>query len=159
MKIITEPYSRQDFDAVLALFYETVHQVNCADYSQAQLDAWAPKEADAGRHKGELTAFAVWDGGAYFDCLFVRPAYLRRGIATSLADLVEAAAKSKGEHILQAHVSLTAYPFFKQRGYVVTRRQRVCRALKMRGSPQASYAAAPYVLSASPYMAKRQLRL
>ena len=86
MKIITEPYSRQDFDAVLALFYETVHQVNCADYSQAQLDAWAPKEADAGRHKGELTAFAVWDGGAYFDCLFVRPAYLRRGIATSLAD-------------------------------------------------------------------------
>lgn len=141
MKTTIEPYSPQDFDAVLALFYETVHQVNCADYSQAQLDAWAPKEADVGRwhrvlsqpawvsrHKGELTAFAVWDGGAYFDCLFVHPAYLRRGIATSLADRVEAAAKRKGERSLQAHASLTAYPFFKQRGYVVTRRQQVCRA-------------------------------
>ncbi len=40
----------QPFDAVplAALFYQTVHTVNRRDYTEKQLDAWAPKDIDLG---------------------------------------------------------------------------------------------------------------
>src|SRR6267154_3792828 len=31
---------------IYQLFYETVHYVNARDYSEAQLDAWAPKRSN-----------------------------------------------------------------------------------------------------------------
>lgn len=38
----------QPFDAapLAALFYQTVHTVNRRDYTEKQLDAWAPKDID-----------------------------------------------------------------------------------------------------------------
>ncbi|MEE0435288.1 MAG: hypothetical protein UDB11_07775 [Peptococcaceae bacterium] len=39
-------YSENDLEAVLTLFYDTVHTVNACDYTPAQCDAWAPKLAD-----------------------------------------------------------------------------------------------------------------
>ena len=34
-------YAPEDLKQILKLFYDTVHTVNAADYSRAQLDAWA----------------------------------------------------------------------------------------------------------------------
>lgn len=36
-------YLPEDIEQILKLFYNTVHMVNAADYSPAQLDAWRPK--------------------------------------------------------------------------------------------------------------------
>lgn len=37
-------YKASDIEEVVSLFYETVHKVNSKDYSQVQLDVWAPLE-------------------------------------------------------------------------------------------------------------------
>ena len=42
-------YRPSDCGAMAALFYDTVHKVNAADYTPAQLDAWAPREMDGER--------------------------------------------------------------------------------------------------------------
>ena len=36
-------YQRSDVREIMQLFWDTVHTVNRADYSEQQLDAWAPK--------------------------------------------------------------------------------------------------------------------
>lgn len=40
------PYRPSDCGAMAALFYDTVHSVNAADYSPQQLDAWASGQVD-----------------------------------------------------------------------------------------------------------------
>ena len=39
-------YTPADCQRTAALFYNTVHAVACRDYSQEQLDAWAPDDRD-----------------------------------------------------------------------------------------------------------------
>ena len=38
------PYSPKDLEELYQLFYETVHRINCKDYTPEQVGAWAPKE-------------------------------------------------------------------------------------------------------------------
>ena len=60
----------QPFDAapLAALFYQTVHTVNRRDYTEKQLDAWAPKDIDLRAWDRSLqvhhTLVAVEDGCA-----------------------------------------------------------------------------------------------
>lgn len=44
--IHVRPYRSQDCAATAALFHDTVHAVNARDYTQEQLDAWAPAGRD-----------------------------------------------------------------------------------------------------------------
>jgi len=37
-------YCSEDWKEVVSLFYETVHSVNSADYTEEQLDAWVPED-------------------------------------------------------------------------------------------------------------------
>lgn len=37
-------FQDSDVHQIVLLFFETVHSVNLKDYSQAQLDAWAPEK-------------------------------------------------------------------------------------------------------------------
>ncbi len=34
--------TRQDASEIMKLFYETIHAINIRDYSQEQVNAWAP---------------------------------------------------------------------------------------------------------------------
>lgn len=128
------PYTPQDLEAILALFYRTVHTVNARHYAPEQLDAWADGKPDAGRWdtslrshhslvawlEGELVGFADMDETGYLDRLFVHWKYQRRGVATALCDRLE------GESSLSrftTHASVTARPFFEKRGYRVVKEQ------------------------------------
>ncbi|MFR2157064.1 MAG: GNAT family N-acetyltransferase [Evtepia gabavorous] len=99
----------QPFDAVplAALFYQTVHTVNRRDYTEKQLDAWAPKDIDLGVWDRSLqvhhTLVAVEDGCAvgfgdidsntgYLDRLYVHKGPPGHGNATALCDRLEASA-------------------------------------------------------------------
>ena len=130
----------QPFDAVplAALFYQTVHTVNRRDYTEKQLDAWAPKDIDLGAWDRSLqahhTLVAVEDGCAvgfgdidsntgYLDRLYVHKDHQGMGIATALCDRLEASAAGP----LVTHASLTARSFFEKRGYRVLRAQQVER--------------------------------
>jgi putative acetyltransferase len=39
-------YEIGDTEQIVKLFYDTIHEVNIRDYTQAQVDAWAPADMD-----------------------------------------------------------------------------------------------------------------
>lgn len=43
-KIEIRDYRLEDAKALMDIFYNTIHKVNIKDYTQAQVDAWAPDE-------------------------------------------------------------------------------------------------------------------
>lgn len=49
-------YQSDDLKEILALFHETVHAVNIADYTKEQCDAWAPEKPDEIRWNKILSA-------------------------------------------------------------------------------------------------------
>ena len=132
------PYRPSDLPAVLGLFYDTVHSVNCGDYTPEQLDAWADGRPDPERwnqsllshhtlvavEDGLLVGFGDMDGTGYLDRLYVHRDYLRRGVATALCDALE---RRLSHGVFTTHASITARPFFEGRGYTVLRPQTVYR--------------------------------
>lgn len=132
------PYSPRYFQAVLQLFYDTVHTVNARDYSPNQLQAWAPREPDRHRwetklaqsmgvvalENGRVVGIATLAGTAEFDLLYVHPQHQRRGIAGMLAQRIEREAQSRGSSFLFTEASITAKGFFERRGYQVAAAQR-----------------------------------
>lgn len=131
------PYQSTDLSALPALFYKTVHTSCAADYTPAQLDAWAPAEPDvprwADRFSREIVLVAEETGtplgfasldGAVLDLLYVRPDVQRQGVATVLCDFLEWLCPAPR---ITVHASKTARPFFELRGYRVLRARQVER--------------------------------
>lgn len=132
-------YEPEDLGQITALFYDTVHAVNAADYAPEQLDAWADGAPDLDRWNASLLAhhslvavegrdlivgFGDIDGTGYLDRLYVHKDRQGLGIATALCDRLERAVDAP---VLTTHASITARPFFEGRGYRVLREQRVER--------------------------------
>lgn len=131
-------YRSSDLREIVELFYDTVHTVNAGDYTPEQLNAWAdgsPDLAEWGRSLLEHIAFVAEDGGGivgfgdidpsgYLDRLYVHKDCQRRGVATALCDALEGAVNA--ERII-THASITAKPFFEERGYQVAWEQQVLR--------------------------------
>lgn len=128
-------YRESDCEAIVCLFYDTVHNINIRDYSEDQLNVWAPKSADfEGWNKSLLgsqtllaeienvvVGFGNIDSTGYLECLFVHKSHQGEGIATALCDTLEATTKG----VITTHASMTAKPFFKNRGYKSVRKQVV----------------------------------
>ena len=148
LAVTLRPYRPDDCPALAALFYQTVHTVNAAHYTPAQLDAWAPAggpdlAAWDESFRAHLTLIAELDGKlagfgdmdtacGYLDRLYVHKDFQGRGVATALCGALEQAAAGP----VTTHASVTARPFFARRGYRVLRAQQVER----RGVRLANYA-------------------
>ena len=114
--------TQADLPAVLNLFRTSVHTLCRADYTPAQLSAWAPADTDEApwarrlqcqtfllaEEDGDLMGFASLEGD-YLDLLYVHPRHARRGVGTVLCDALER--QCTGQRIT-VHASLTARPFF-----------------------------------------------
>lgn len=132
------PYENADCQAMARLFYDTVHTVNAADYTPAQLDAWATGQVDimawdasflahhtlVAVENNEIIGFADMDDTGYLDRLYVHYAHQREGVATALCDALEEASSAEK---FSTHASITARPFFEKRGYRVVKEQQVER--------------------------------
>lgn len=132
------PYQKEDLKQILRLFYETVHHVNAKDYTKEQLNAWADGNANEevwNEHLtqnntlvyvrcGEIIGFADMEKDGYLDHLYVHKDYQHVGIATKLCDLLE---KQSSTKMFSTHASITAKPFFLNRGYYVVKEQQVER--------------------------------
>ena len=106
--------------------------------SRQQMDVWATGSIDlAAWNKSFLahTSFVAVDGetiagfgdidsSGYLDRLYVHKDYQGIGIATALCEKLEASVESA---TVTTHASITARPFFEDRGYVVKREQQVER--------------------------------
>ena len=141
MEIKLRPYQPTDLPEILKLFRETVHTVNLKDYTQEQLNAWAPETLDTEKWQAtlsrnysliaeinnEIAGFADIDATAYFDHLFVHKNHQGKGVAKLLANAIEAHAVKQGYKVITVAASITAKPFFESRGYKVLKQQSVER--------------------------------
>lgn len=137
LNITFRPYQSKDCGQVLRLFYDTVHRVNAAHYSQEQLDVWAPRCPDRDKwnqsllshhsilaFQGDtLAGFGDIDSTGYLDRLYVHADYQGLGIASAICDKLEGTVPGD----ITVHASITARPFFEQRGYQVLKEQQVER--------------------------------
>lgn len=131
-------YIPSDCQKLADLFYETVHTVNAKDYTSEQIYAWASGKVDLKEwnasflnHKtlvvqieGKIVGFGDIDRTGYLDRLYVHKDFQNRGIATALCDRLEKLTDAKR---IVTHASITAKPFFLERGYEVIREQKVFR--------------------------------
>jgi putative acetyltransferase len=132
-------YRTDDLAAVTQLYRETIHQVARGDYTQEEVDAWAPSDPDYGRWRqklgkqtvvvaeldGEVVGFCSWDATGYLDFLYVHHAHQRQGIASMLYASAESALRGAARQRIHSQVSLTAQPFFLAQGFHVVEHQKV----------------------------------
>ena len=133
--MILRKYKPSDCKQISELFYNTVHNVNCKDYTKNQLNAWANGMIDLEEWNKSLTehytlvmmegdiivGFADIDQFGYLDRLYVHKDYQRKGIASMLCDELEKVASEK----VITHSSITAKIFFEKRNYKVIKQQEV----------------------------------
>ncbi len=139
------PYKSTDVEAVVNLFYQTIHTINTRDYTSEQVDAWAPVGclAESERSKwdqrftqsttlvveydGVVVGYSNFTQDEKLDHFFVHKDFQGQGIGTMLIKAIEASALSLGLKKLTADVSITAKLFFEKHGYVVEKAQTIER--------------------------------
>lgn len=124
---------------ITVIFRNTVHKVNINDYTQEQVDAWAPDFIDKEEWNKTLSehytfvavkndaiiGFGDIDDSGYLDRLYVHHDYLRQGVATLICNKLESMIDV--DLAIITHASLTAKPFFEKRGYRIVKEQLVER--------------------------------
>lgn len=135
------PYSTDDMEEVVILFGRSVRGIAGQDYTDEQIDAWAPEQPDmalwnkrlasgivlVAEVAGRVSGFARLDDSGSIDLLFVSPENVRQGVASALMAALLARASALGVGRLTAEVSVTARPFFESQGFKVVRDQSVFR--------------------------------
>ena len=138
MEIKLRNFKAEDCRAVLDLFYSTVLSVNAKDYSKEELDAWADGNFDfkvwiesllshyslVATIDDKIVGFGDIAEDGYLDRLYVHKDYQSIGIGTLLCSALESYAGNKR---ITTAASITAKPFFLNRGYKVIKEQRVER--------------------------------
>lgn len=133
------PFEIGEEDALHTLFFESIHCLARANYTNAQLDAWAPVEYDrlawasrirsnkpfVGVINGQLAGFADLQPSGYIDHFFVSPAHARQGVAKALMACLLQSAREMGISSIFSNVSLTAEPVFRKYGFEVERRNEI----------------------------------
>lgn len=131
-------YSERDAPEIVRLFHETVRSVNLADYSQDQVQAWAPEIPDpslwharmsrrctlVAEESGEVVAFAELEEDGHLDMFYCRKDAVRRGVGSLLYKEIEAQAREQNLEHITTEASITARPFFERHGFHVVREQK-----------------------------------
>lgn len=120
---------------IYQLFYDTVHCINCQDYTEKQLNAWAPKVPDLSqwrkslaknysfvavdKNSGKIIGFSDLEENGCLNRGFVHKDYQRQAIGKALLDVCKEKAIALDIKKLFSDVSITAKPFFEKCGYVV----------------------------------------
>ncbi|CBL47211.1 Hypothetical protein HDN1F_36280 [gamma proteobacterium HdN1] len=115
------------------VYYSAIHRIASRDYSQEQINAWAPAEVDQILWEEKIQRInpfvAVIDGvvvgytdiqpSGYIDHFFVSGNRPRQGIGANLMGVIHQEAAQRGITELTSDVSLTAQPFFSKFGFHV----------------------------------------
>lgn len=131
-------YSPNDCERTAKLFFDTVHTINKADYSEQQLYAWADGNIDLSEWNNSLlnhyslvahsndviVGFGDITPDGYLDRLYVHKDYQKIGIGRLICDKLETSVSSAE---ITVHASITAKKFFEKREYKVIKENRVER--------------------------------
>jgi putative acetyltransferase len=124
-----EPYLRRVFESA-------IHEVAIRDYSQAEVDAWAPRQFDPSQwarrvqgiapfvveRDGEIVAYADVQPNGYIDHFFVAADANGLGIGRRLMERIHDRARELRLAELTSEVSRTAQPFYMHFGFEIVDR-------------------------------------
>ena len=145
--IALRAFEPSDAPALRAVFESAVHGTARRDYTQRQVDAWAPRPHDPAAWaermraidpfvalvEGRIVGYADLQAGGLIDHFFVAAQANGQGVGGSLMRHLLARAAQLGLAELTADVSLTAQPFFARFGFeVVEHRVFDLRGVEMR---------------------------
>ncbi|MEZ8087056.1 GNAT family N-acetyltransferase [Vibrio sp. 1S139] len=142
-------YQANDDKALWEIFFHTVRNVNVRDYSQQQVEAWAPSSFDFAlwqkRMNGLQPFVAELDGcvvgytdlqpSGLIDHFFCRHEYQGKGVGKALMEHVFTVGRVRGISRYFSEVSITARPFYEHLGFKVVNEQEV----EMRGVKLTNY--------------------
>jgi putative acetyltransferase len=121
-------FEKQDAEQIARLFHETVREVNCRDYSRAQVEAWAPEDIHfrdweqkcssrftyVAEDEGAIAGFGELEPNGHIDCFYCHKNYQRCGVGRLIYEAIEAKARELDLHHLVTEASITAKPFFQR---------------------------------------------
>ncbi len=139
--VVVRRWRPEDTRQIVALFHGTVHAINRGDYTQEQVDAWAPARIDqaawaaqfAGRctfvaeEDARIVGFADLESDGHIDRVYCHKDRQRMGIGTMLLVAIEDEARRGGLTRLSVEASITAQSFFERRGFRLIAEQAVVR--------------------------------
>lgn len=120
-----------DIPAIVEMYRGTVHSVNAADYTPAQIKVWADGAVNFPRWEkaineqyfvlaeidGKLAGFSSIAKDGYLDFMYVSKDHQRCGVASMLLNEIERKAVEQRNPQIYSHVSKTARGFFQKMGY------------------------------------------
>lgn len=127
------------------LYFQTIRRINIRDYTQAQVEAWAPAERDmekwersfdgkavfVAEEQGKILGFGELETNGHIDKFYVAADRIGRGVGRKIyADIERQAVQWKISRLF-VEASITAKPFFERMGFSAVREQTVLA----RGTP------------------------
>ncbi|MGF1754155.1 GNAT family N-acetyltransferase [Vibrio makurazakiensis] len=137
--IVIRDYTEADSAALWEVFFHTVRNVNVRDYSQIQVEAWAPTDFDPVLWKsrmdritpyvaeinGVAVGYADLQLDGMIDHFFCHFEYQGKSVGKALMSYIVAEAEKKGIVRLFSEVSHTARPFYEHFGFAVVEQQSI----------------------------------
>ncbi|NQY65255.1 MAG: GNAT family N-acetyltransferase [Alteromonadaceae bacterium] len=132
-------FQKGDEIQIINLFLRTIRTVNIRDYSQEQVNAWAPDEYDQEKWfkkialndplvatiDNKIVGYADVQGDGYIDHFFCHADFQGKGIGKLLMETLQNAGIKNGCTRFYSHVSITAKPFFQYSGFKIVKEQWV----------------------------------
>ena len=145
---VIRPYRHGDAPALSQLFYRSVRQAALGDYTQAQVEAWAPQPPDPTRFatkaadgrlflvavnaQDEPIAFGDLEADGHIDYLYCDPDFVGKGIASALYNRLETHARGQRMPRLYTEASELARRLFERKGFaVITRRDLIINGVEL----------------------------
>jgi putative acetyltransferase len=132
-------YQESDALDLWAIFYHTVRNVNLRDYSQAQVEAWAPDDFSSEIWKrkmnllspfvaeidGKIVGYSDLQENGLIDHFFCHHEHQGKGVGRQLMEYVLRVGELQGITRLYSEVSITARPFYERFGFKVIEEQTI----------------------------------
>ncbi|MEZ8630866.1 GNAT family N-acetyltransferase [Vibrio lentus] len=142
-------YQASDSKALWEIYFHTVRNINVRDYSQEQVEAWAPSDFDSELwqkclHRIQpfvaeldcrVIGYTDLQPNGLIDHFFCHHEYQGKGVGRALMEHVFQIGSVRGVSRYFSEVSITARPFYEHLGFTVVNEQEV----EMRGVKLTNY--------------------
>jgi N-acetylglutamate synthase-like GNAT family acetyltransferase len=125
-------YKIGEENEIWRLYHNTTRKINGKDYTQEQVERWAPDQMDANwnerikqknpfvaEHDGQIIGFVELESNGHIDRFYCHHEWQRKGVGKLLYQAIEDEARRMKINLLFAEVSITAKHFFQSRGFEI----------------------------------------
>ncbi|WP_332870221.1 GNAT family N-acetyltransferase [Psychromonas sp. MB-3u-54] len=137
--LIIRKYVEQDAREIWLLFFNTIRNINRHDYTELQVQAWAPDSMDLfiwnkrmidiepfiAEIDGTIVGYADLQNDGLIDHFFCHHQYQRQGIGSALMAHIFDLGNKKKINSFFSQVSISAKPFFEHFGFNLVKQQSV----------------------------------